>query len=101
VSHTGATTGSHAAVPPLPRGEKTEREGGGIVPSLWLNSVSIGEALAGLCGGGRRIGLEEGFGAAPEIHAGARCPLLPVVDPLHRLPAAVCSPTMFKSLSLS
>jgi hypothetical protein len=36
--------GSHAAVPPLPRGEKTEREGGGIVSPLTIStSVAVVE----------------------------------------------------------
>jgi hypothetical protein len=50
------------------------------LPCPWLTSVSTGEALAGLCGSGRRIGLEEGLEAAPEFHAGARRPPLLVVD---------------------
>jgi hypothetical protein len=46
------------------------------LPSPWFASVSTGKALAGHSGGGRRIGLEEGLGAAPEFHAGARRPPL-------------------------
>jgi hypothetical protein len=49
------------------------------LPSPWFASVSTGKALAGHSGGGRRIGLEEGLGAAPEFHAGARRPPLLVV----------------------
>jgi hypothetical protein len=49
------------------------------LPLSWLASVTTGEALAGLSGGGRRIGLEEGLGAAPEFHTGARHPPLLVV----------------------
>jgi hypothetical protein len=44
--------------------------------SPWFASVSTGKALAGHSGGGRRIGLEEGLGVAPEFHAGARRPPL-------------------------
>jgi hypothetical protein len=49
------------------------------LPSPWFASVSTGKALVGHSGGGRRIGLEGGLGAAPEFHAGARRPPLLVV----------------------
>jgi hypothetical protein len=38
--------------------------------------VPTGKASAGLYGGDRRPGLEEGLWAAPEFHAGARHPPL-------------------------
>jgi hypothetical protein len=49
------------------------------LPSPWFASVSTGKAFAGHSGGGQRIGLEGGLGAAPEFHAGARRPPLLVV----------------------